>query len=251
MDSGSELKPPTYSFPRRRKLVWYLVGWVAVSALALVAVLVVYRPAHSAGSNGPHAAPLASLPPGPTGRQPTVGGSAGWALDLFYTPVEKYHHGPLIAVSGCPRAACTGRPVALGKYPSRFLTAVRAQGSGMITCGKRTGRYLSWSETAGYWLDTAPRDAGLRPLRQFASASSATPLLSLQTPIRVLACGNGSRSGTRSICARLRAANWQVVEVSTPHPDRSIRLYVGKETGPHFAAGPWVGRFDRAVLRVG
>jgi hypothetical protein len=246
---------PATSRPGRklngRQLAWYLVGWTALSVALVVAVTIVDRPGHSHkgdSSGGQHRAPMATLPPTTRGpQQLTAGGSVGWTLRVQYTAIESYHHGALVGVTGCLQASCSGGPVVLGSYPNDFVAAVRAQGNGRITTGRHAGRYLNWAPGLGYWLDTAVRDAQGRPLRAFASATSATPLLPLRTRFKILSCGViGSSRGGVAACARLRAASWTVVQVPNPGPIRSLSLYVGPETSPRTEL-----TFSRAVLRIG
>lgn len=235
--------------PAGRRLIWYLIGWLAMSALAVVAVLVLYRPVHEqrAAATLP---PLRKVPM-PTGQHLTAGGSPGWSVHFFYTAVEQYHHGPKVAISGCPEAFCAGKPVTLGSYPNDFLAAVRKQGSGAIGSGKHAGRILNWSAADGYWLDTLPRGSDGIPLQRFATMTSGTPQLPLLTEIRVVACGTPSRRGIESICSRLRTSSWRVSEVDAQDPDRQLRMYIGPEDCPDFAAGPWMSSYAHVVLRIG
>jgi hypothetical protein len=216
-----------------RRLSWYLAGWLALSGLALVAVFLIKRPVHSEPVSQIAPRPI----PAPSGEQLTAGGSPGWRLHLFYTAVEKYHHGAPAEISGCFSMSCTVNR-ALGAYPADFLAAVRAQGSGLISYGKFARHFLNWSESLGYRLDTSPRANGLA-LRRFHTVESGSPQLSAGTSFRIVACGSGSA------CARLRTVKWTVAEVVASRPDRDLWFYVGLETGPGGAPPP-----NGAVLRI-
>lgn len=218
-----------------RQIGWYLAGWVALTGLALVAVFLITRPTHSQPVSHIAPSPIAA----PSGEQLTVGGSPGWRLHLFYTAVEKYHHGKNSAISGCLSLSCRNGKQYLGTYPADFLAAVRAQGSGEISSGKYARHFLNWSDSLGYRLDTTPRSDGI-PLRKFHTVESSSPQLSARTSFRVVACGSGP------MCARLRTVKWAVADVVAAQPDRDIWLYVGKQSGPGAAARS----FDDAVLRI-
>jgi len=55
----------------------------------------------------------------------------------------------------------------------------------------------------------------------------------------------------RDVCARLHASSWSVATVTSPAGGRTVRLYIGLENRPGFAAGAWADTFLHAVLRVG
>ena len=239
------------------RLAWYVGAWAVLSA-ALVLAVVLFDP--SAGrsaahpSTGPDRSSAAAGPPGRTilsTRQATAAGSLDWRLDLSYTPVQSYHHGQGVQVTGCPRASCASK-ADLGTYPSDFIEAVRAQGTGKLTSGTHAGKYLGWAAGVGYWVDTAPRGVRGDVLQAFSSAVSGTSLLSLRTRVRILSCGLDESGGSNTaVCDRLRAPAWSVVEVPNPGPTRSLTLYIGLETGPKFTGSPWATTFSHAVLRIG
>jgi len=240
------------------RAAWYIVAWVVVSGLLVLLVTRVDRSpgppnTHPAGRVG--AAAVATAGPAQHGAPPdrsvTAAGSGDWTLAVSYTPVESFHHGPVVRVAGCLRVTCDSRGD-LGGYPADFVAAVQAEGSGRITSGVHAGAFLGWAAGVGYWLDTAPRDSRGKPLTAFTSAGSGTPLLSLRTRLRILACGaDESGAANDMVCARLRAATWVVAEVRGPSPTRSVTLYVGAESGPGFADGRWNTTFSHAVLRIG
>jgi hypothetical protein len=237
--------------PGSGKLLWYLAGFLVLSGLAWLVVLVVYQPSDP-GARGSRSSPApgSSLPP-VTGQQLTAGGSPDWVLRLYYTATETYYRGGPAGISGCADPSCGGGRVGLGSYPSDFLAAVRVQGSGRVSSGPYAGAYLNWDSAVGYWLDRSPREFTAGPLHGFVSAQSGTPMLSARTPIKVLSCGVASRPGAGPVCARLKATSWNVVAVARTSAQRVIRLYVGLERGPGFAASPWASTFRHAVIRIG
>jgi hypothetical protein len=267
--TGPHASPPA---PARRssRLGWSLAAWLALSIGTCLAVLVTHHSAPPAANDAglstaravapasptePVAAPASPAKPvaAPTSSAAalTRDGSADWQLRLFFTATEAYYHGAPVRMRGCADLACRPGQIDLGRYPRDFVTAVRAQGSGRIGTGPHRGGYLDWDAVRGYWIDTAPRAADGAPLRPFASVISSTSQLSAYTPLEVLSCGKGSRAGWATVCARLRASTWSVATVAVPRGERTVRLYVGAETRPGFAAGPWADTFQHAVLRVG
>jgi len=258
--TGRPMTEPLAPFvaPGRRpsRLGWSLAAWLALSIGTCLTVLLLHRPtepaAHDSGLSTAHRAPATSTSASAPGPQlVTQDGSAEWQLRLFYTATEAYYHGTPVPVTGCADLACRPGPGARGRYPRDFVTAVRAQGSGLISSGPNRGRYLEWDADRGYWLDTAPRGPAGAPLVPFVSVISSTPQLSAHTPLRVLSCGAGSRAGWAAVCARLRVESWSVATVAVPAAGRTVRLYVGSENQAGFAAGAWADTFRHAVLRVG
>ncbi len=239
------------------RLAWYVGAWAALSAVLVLAVMFIDPPKRrpTAPTPGGQAVVTQSAGPqlqaGPSDQLATAAGSQDWRLDLAYTPVQAYHHGSDIQVTGCLRRPC-GRKADLGSYPGDFVEAVRAQGNGKITNGEHKGAYLGWAAGIGYWLDGAPRDSRGDVLRAFSTAISGTSLLSLHTRLRVLSCGvdEAGRSNT-AVCARLRGTTWTVMEVPNPGPTRSLTLYIGLENGPNFTGSAWATTFSRAALRIG
>jgi hypothetical protein len=240
-----------------RRLAWYVGAWAALSA-ALVLAVMMFDPSPGRPGASPPRSPdrspvAANLPRGadPATQQATAAGSLDWRLDLAYTPVQRFHHGRGIAVTGCSRPSCA-KQAELGSYPSDFIEAVRAQGTGKITSGAHTGKYLGWAAGVGFWLDTAPRDSRGDVLRAFSSAVSGTSLLSLHTRVRILTCGLDETGDANSVvCAKLQAPSWTVTEVPNPGPTRSLTLYIGLEPGPDFTGSAWATTFSHAVLRIG
>lgn len=262
MTGPRELPPAPIRAARSRRLGWSLAGWLVLSLAACLVVLAVHRPAErpagrtaapltpATGSGTGSAVPVRAAPASPS-RRLTADGSAGWQLRLFFTAASSYYHGAAVRVTGCADVTCRPSAVDLGRYPRGFVAAVRTQGSGRIDSGAHRGRYLDWNAARGYWLDTVPRGPGAGPLQPFVSVISSTPQLSPHTALRVASCGAGSRAGWAAVCARLRASSWSVAAVALPAVRRTVRLYIGTENQPRFAAGAWADTFRSAVLRVG
>lgn len=259
------------------KLAWILAGWILLSALAVVGALMLNRsPTRSAsnsttdpgfGSNAlPGAGGTGSAGDAqgaavqgdarlPVAAKPAVGqpadGSQNWSVHLIYTAVEKYYRGTRERVTGCPTSTCTASRVSLGSFPVTFVSAVRAEGSGLISTGRHAGHYLDYDATVGYWLDTAARGYGSPPMKGFATARSTSPLLPIGTQLRISVCGPSSRHDAIRVCGKLRSARWQVVTEGAPSPARDIWLYIGRESGSGTGGRPWVSNFQHATLRIG
>lgn len=186
---------------------------------------------------------LAALPSCFPGQAPspvnTAPGSKGWALTVYYTAVDFYHAGPGQQVRGCLQLDCAGGQADLGSHPNDFVKAVRDEGTGRITVGPNAGRYLNWSVDVGFWLDTSPRDARGGVLMPWISAA-ADPSVAFGTRFVVLDCGvddSTLKDGDipPNTCARIKAANWRVVDrFSSPHVGRHLDLYIGEENEPNF-----------------
>ena len=165
-----------------------------------------------------------------------VGGQP-WRVTVYYTAVEDLHGGAAVEVMGCTDAAdCAGGDEPLGRYPQGFVDAVREEGSGRITSGPNSGRYLNWSYDIGYWLDSTTRDAHGRPLEPFRTA--AADGLPDDTRLRLVDCGTAD-SGEPvpdEVCRALRAGRWEIRDRFTPGLGgaQHIDLYIGEETEPEF-----------------
>jgi hypothetical protein len=167
-------------------------------------------------------------------------GSAGWTLTVYYTAVESFHHGPDSRVTGCPALNCAHGADDLGNYPEDFAVAVRSEGTGRITGGPHTGKYLNWSVDTGYWLDTQPRDTNGRPLEAFVTAAADD--LRQGARFRLVDCGHQDDGSPvpPDVCRRLASAAWQIRDAFTPGlgGPRHIDLYIGEETTPDFTQQP-------------
>lgn len=161
----------------------------------------------------------------------------GWTVTVYYTAVESFHRGTRDQVHGCLTAECAHGDDALGRYPASFVQAVHDEGTGRITSGQHSGKYLNWSHNVGYWLDTVPRDAKGRPLEPFRSA--AADGLADGTPVRLVDCGrlDSGEPVPERVCATLRAGQWEIRDQFTPGLGGAdhIDLYIGEETSPHFS----------------
>jgi len=180
---------------------------------------------------------------------PALPTSAGWSVTVYYTAVQKFHHGDKVKVTGCPEPGCDDDNADLGSYPQDFVRAVKAEGSGRIA----TGRYLNWSFDLGYWLDTATRDSTGQPLEPFVSAAADPGELRRGTRFTIAGCGTATAGAAPSatVCAALRAAKWLVTDDFTPGlgGSREIGVYIGPETGPGFTGSDWYVTLRGATLQ--
>jgi hypothetical protein len=160
--------------------------------------------------------------------------STGWEITVYYTVVEKYHHGAPTRVTGCPRLDCTGEHDDLGTYPADFVADVRTEGTGVTSDGK----YLNWSYDIGFWLDTAPRDTDGDPLEPWVSAAADPSVLEDGARFRFADCGRQDDGSAvpAPVCGRFRAAEWRIDDQFTPGlgGPKHIDLYLGPETQEGF-----------------
>ncbi|WP_240489890.1 hypothetical protein [Actinomadura atramentaria] len=188
-------------------------------------------PAPDAASGGVPTGP----PPSP-GRM--LGARGSWKITTYYTAVESFHHGRPKAVRGCPELHCSHGTAPLGSYPSDFLDVVRTEGSGRLTSGPNAGRYLNWSHSVGWWLDTTTRDAGARPLRAWGSAAADRSVLARGQRFAVTGCGrdDAGKPVPAHVCAAFRNATWTVTDLFRPGygGEHHADVYIGEETGPGF-----------------
>ncbi|AGL18067.1 hypothetical protein [Actinoplanes sp. N902-109] len=197
--------------------------------------------------------PAPATPAGPSGLPAPSGAvttSTGWEITVYYTAVEDLHGGDPTTVRGCLRLDCAHGHDDLGSYPSDFVAAVEAEGTGRTG----SGRYLNWSYDVGFWLDSAPRDTAGRALRPFVSAAADPGVLARGTRFRIAGCGrvdDGSLPDA-TVCAALRTAKWQVTDEFTPGLGgrRHIDAYLGEETGGDFTESAWYVTLRDATLRV-
>jgi len=175
------------------------------------------------------------LPPRrPASSQP----SGGWELTVYYTPVERYHHGARRQVTGCPVLDCEHGRNDLGSYPSDFVDAVETEGNGRISSGDHAGQYLNWSYDIGFWIDSVPRDSAGGVLRPWATAAADASTLPRGMSFRVVGCGrlDDGSAVPSALCRRFRNTTWTIVDEFTPGlgGPKHIDLYIGDETGPNF-----------------
>jgi hypothetical protein len=166
--------------------------------------------------------------------------TTGWRVTVYYTAVERFHTGPLTAVTGCPVQDCEQGHDALGSYPRDFVQAVQDEGTGRITSGPHAGRYLNWSEGTGYWLDRVPADARGQRLVPWSSAAVDSTVATFGAAVRVLGCGRDAENGDSidtGFCHRLIASRWTVRDRFTAGLGgrRHIDLYIGEEDQRGFA----------------
>jgi hypothetical protein len=194
------------------------------------------------GVNRPAASRTAQAP---TGGKP-VPQPGTWEIEVYYTPVESFHHGAPQAIKGCgPNApdSCSKGTTPLGTYPSDFLQAVQDNDDGLITSGQFSGKYLSWDDDDGWSIENADLQDNDQPMQPWVTAGAPDAIPS-GTRFQVLSCGVDINSGnppSQSVCAQLMNAHW-VVGDSTGDPagTRDIELYVGKENAPNFENSPLV-----------
>jgi hypothetical protein len=168
-------------------------------------------------------------------------------VTVYYTAVERFHDdSDTETVTGCPRLNCKHGSDTLGDFPSSFVRAVRDEGTGLT----EDGRYLNWSYDVGYWMDSEPRDTAGRPLEPFVSAAADPDVLPAATHFTITDCGSTHTALT--VCSRLRAARWRIMDEFTPGlgGDKHIDAYIGEETGPGFTDSDWYLTLTDAVLAV-
>lgn len=188
------------------------------------------------------APPTSRVPTTPTPSSTTVAPSAAgdWEITVYVTAVERYYHGTLRPVRGCPTVDCDSRTpkVDLGSYPGDFVDRVRDEGTGLISNGPNAGRYLNWSSDTGYWLDTMPRDSfGHRLVPYVSAAADGVPA---GTRVRITSCGRNDDGSAPDpqVCAALTSARWQVLDEFTPGLGgvHHIDLYLGEEDRADYTA---------------
>lgn len=189
--------------------------------------------------------------PGGPGRSGGPVESGGWTVTVYYTAVQRYHHGPPVPVTGCRTMNCRHGRADLGRYPADFVAAVREEGTGRTA----DDRYLNWSHDTGFWLDDAPRDAYGRPLVPFRSAAADPDVLARGSGFRIVDCGREPDGNAidPAVCDRMRQATWTVTDQFTPGygGPRHLDVYIGEETGPDFTDSPWYCTMAGARLRTG
>jgi hypothetical protein len=169
--------------------------------------------------------------------------SKGWLITVYYTAVENYHGGSSTEVYGCLDGACEAGKQSLGRYPVGFADAVRDEGTGRITNGPHTDRYLNWSYNIGYWLGDAPLDSSGEPLEPFVSAAADRDVLAMGSRFSVVDCGT-TESGEAPpsvVCAKISSSDWEIRDEFTPGlgGPRHVDLYIGEESGPEFKSAEW------------
>jgi hypothetical protein len=185
--------------------------------------------------------------------QPAGTTESGWLITVYYTAVESFHdRDRLVDVRGCLELECTQGNEPLGTYPQTFVQAVKDEGTGRITSGPESGRYLNWASSEGYWLDDAPRDQAGRPLIPYRSA--AADGVPDGTQVRIVDCGrslDGSPPSER-VCSALQDAQWEIRDAFTPGfgGPRHIDLYIGEENVRDFVRSEFFTSFEEATLEL-
>ncbi|MFI9509173.1 hypothetical protein [Nocardia sp. NPDC052566] len=170
-----------------------------------------------------------------------------WTVTVYYTAVQSFYRGPGEIVRGCADFDCTDANAEIGVLPDDFVDAVRDEGTGRITEGEYTGRYLNWSYDIGFWLDSEPRDAAGEVLQPYRSA--AADGLGRGTRLRLADCGIVDIQNPEA-CDRFKAAEWTIGDeflpgLGGPH---HIDLYIGEETADLFVDGQDFVIFAGAAL---
>ncbi|MFI6519507.1 hypothetical protein ACIBF1_28395 [Spirillospora sp. NPDC050679] len=221
-------------------------------------------PQATAPASSPAGAPTAptaspTAPPGAAkaeqrGSRPLkpLGKPRSWRITTYYTAVQSFHGGKATPVRGCPKLHCSWGKTPLGSYPADFLKIIKTEGSGRITAGPHKGRYLNWSYSVGWWLDTTTRDSGARPLRAWASAAADKDVLARGQRFAVADCGRtpGGKPVPAKVCDAFRKAEWTVTDVFRPGygGEHHADVYIGEETGPGFAKSPFYTTLRGATL---
>jgi hypothetical protein len=207
-------------------------------------------PPISAGPASPGAGSVAPAPSA-AGSAAAARTSAGWEITVYYTVVEKYHHGAPTRVTGCPKLDCTGGSDDLGTYPADFVADVRTEGTGVTS----DGRYLNWSYDIGFWLDTAPRDTDGDPLVPWVSAAADPSVLEPGARFRFADCGREDDDSAvpGPVCDRFRAAMWRIDDEFTPGlgGPKHIDLYLGPETRERFTDSDLYVTLKNVTLSLG
>lgn len=196
-----------------------------------------------------------SVPPsssvGPVAATSRPAATGGWEVTVYYTAVEKYHHGKATKVTGCLKLDCEHGKDDLGSYPKDFVRAVKDEGTGRTSAGK----VLNWSSDTGFWLDSTTRDAYGNPLEPFVTAAADPDVLARGTRFTIADCGRADDGAKPSatVCAALRTARWQVSDEFTPGlgGQKHVDAYIGPETGPGFTDSDWYTTLEGATLQTG
>lgn len=161
-----------------------------------------------------------------------------YTITVYYTAVESFHSGEKIAVYGCfSQEGAFGKEF-LGKYPISFVNAVKEEGTGRITTGKHSGKYLNWSHDTGYWLDSIPANAYGSPLIPFKTAAADANVLVHGTKFRLFnpLIQDDDSPLEEEATEKLLGAVWIIQDLFTPGlgGKNHIDLYIGEEDCPLF-----------------
>jgi hypothetical protein len=175
--------------------------------------------------------------PMPTPAPGTVSAES-YTITVYYTAVESFHTDAAQSVSGCLVRDCSFGNSLIGSYPASFIKATKTEGTGRITSGANTGKYLNWSVDVGYWLDTIPSDGyggALVPFRTAAADAIALPKGTQFRLVAPLKQEDGSALDATS-ANRLLAATWLINDQFTPGLGGALHLdvYIGEEDRVNF-----------------
>jgi hypothetical protein len=161
-----------------------------------------------------------------------------WKLTVYYTAVESFHHQRSVKVYGCREMGCRWKAT-LGQYPADFVKAVKDEGTGRITHGEHSGKYLCWSKHDGYWLDTIPRNAQDTALNPWESAAADPSVMNYGSTFQVIDCGvddTDSSEINAKTCTQIKSARWKIVDRFEPGlgGKNHLDLYIGEEDQDDF-----------------
>lgn len=150
---------------------------------------------------------------------------------MYYTAVESFHTDEPIAVTGCLIRACSRGSSSLGSYPASFVRAVRNEGTGRITSGANSGRYLNWSVDVGYWLDDVAVDSFGGKLVPFSSSAGDGLARGLRFRLEGPLADDEGVTLDPSPARALLTAIWTISDEFTPGLGgaRHVDLYIGEE----------------------
>lgn len=169
---------------------------------------------------------------------PAPTSSSVWKLTVYYTAVESYHHQRKVRVAGCREMGCRWKSV-IGDYPADFVKAVKDEGTGRITRGENAGKYLCWSKSDGYWLDTIPRNAHDTALTPWESAAADSSVMSYGSTFHVVDCGVDDTDGSdinAKTCAQIKNVQWKIADRFEQGLGgrNHLDLYIGEEDQDDF-----------------
>ncbi|MFJ8695659.1 RlpA-like double-psi beta-barrel domain-containing protein [Streptomyces roseolilacinus] len=186
---------------RRRILAVVLCGLPALAALACAGPRLHHR--------------LTTIEP------PHTGPHSGYTLTVYFTPSEKYYHGPRRSIR---EQICPGENPP-DSFPADYLERVGVEGFGRTA----RGDHLGWDfDRHCYFATTGPpvgsHDNPLVPWQSLA-ANHFSP----GTRIRITDCGPGVPG---DICTRLKSAHWRVEDLCSIGCDdaKHLDLYIGEQT---------------------
>lgn len=175
-------------------------------------------------------------------------------ITVYYTPVESFHDGDLVAIRGETSIDGEGGQQPLGAYPASFIEAVRMEGVGRITSGAYAGKYLNGSFGGGFWISDYPPDAYESSLRAFKTAAADDDVMARGTRFRLVEpfAQPGGWPVESAVVRRLRSTVWEVQD----HFEAGyggqfhLDLYVGEQDRYDFTSSPWYIALENAGVEV-